>query len=288
MVITRAGNLSVKRVRALRQRRERDRTGLGLAEGIRLVAEAVQVGAAIESLVVAPDLLRSAFARRLVEAERRKGLPVLEVSAAVFESLSLKEGPQGLAAVVRQRWESLDGVRLAGDLCWLALDAVQDPGNLGTILRTGDAVGASGAILIGDSADPYDPAALRASMGAVFSQRLVRATFDEFAAWKQQWGYRLVGTSGAATVDYRDASYRPPLVLLMGSEREGLSPDQQALCDFVVKIPMVGRSDSLNLAVATGIVLYEIFYQARVHAGGASSAGRTPAKSAADSRQRLT
>jgi TrmH family RNA methyltransferase len=124
-------------------------------------------------------------------------------------------------------------------------------------------VGAAGAILLGPTTDPYDPAALRASMGAIFSQRLVRATFDEFAAWKRGAPYAVAGTSGAAPHEYRAVAYPRPLVLLMGSEREGLSPQQQALCDLLVSIPMVGRSDSLNLAVATGVVLYEIFQQRR-------------------------
>jgi TrmH family RNA methyltransferase len=98
-------------------------------------------------------------------------------------------------------------------------------------------------------------------MGALFSQRLVKASFAEFAQWKREHGYTVVGTSGAAKTDYRQASYVSPLILLMGSERQGLSYEQQAICDLTVRIPMVGRSDSLNLAVATGIVLYEIFYQ---------------------------
>jgi TrmH family RNA methyltransferase len=124
-------------------------------------------------------------------------------------------------------------------------------------------VGGAGLLLLGDSADPYDPGAVRASMGALFALRLARATFDEFAAWKRQRACTVVGTSDAAAQDYRAVAYRPPLVLLMGSERQGLSPDQQALCDAVVSIPMVGRSDSLNLAVATGVMLYEIFNQQR-------------------------
>lgn len=263
-MITSQSNPKIKQIRSLRRRREREQTGLFFVEGIRIVAEAVQQGAHVEELVVAPALLRSDFALRLVESRKQAGVPCLEVSSEVFESISLKEGPQGLGAVVRQRWETLEMVRPDGELCWVALDGVQDPGNLGTILRTGDAVGAAGVILVGDTTDPYDPGAVRASVGAIFSQRLVRASLDELAAWKLAHQVVMVGTSGAAPTDYQAVSYAPPLVLLMGGEQRGLSQRQQALCDLMVSIPMVGRSDSLNLAVATAVVLYEMLSQRRV------------------------
>jgi TrmH family RNA methyltransferase len=145
----------------------------------------------------------------------------------------------------------------------VALVEPADPGNLGTILRTADAVGATGVILLGDATDPYDPAALRASMGAIFAVQLAHASFDEFAAWKRASGAFLVGASDKATADYQDVAYPQPLVLLMGSERQGLSPTQQALCDLMVRLPMCGRSDSLNLAVATGVLLYELLSRGR-------------------------
>jgi TrmH family RNA methyltransferase len=144
-------------------------------------------------------------------------------------------------------------------LCWVALEAIHSPGNLGTILRTCDAVGAAGVILLGEAADPYDPATVRASMGSLFAQRLVRATPAELLAWKQRHGCRLIGTSPAGTVDYRELIYRPPMVLFMGSERHGLPAVHQTLCDEMVRIPMVGAADSLNLAVATSVMLYEVF-----------------------------
>jgi len=229
-------------------------------EGIRIVGEAVETGAEIETLVVAPDLLTSDYARELVT---RAGAPTLEVSAHVFESLSSRDGPKGLGAVVRQRWSRLDEVEPCRGLCWVVLDAVQDPGNLGTILRTADAVGAAGVILTGSSTDPHDPVALRAGMGAIFSQPIVRAGFDEVVSWAKGHGATLAGTSDAAAADYQSVTYPHPLVLVMGSEREGLSVEQQSTCDLTVRIPMAGRSDSLNLSVAAGVVLYEIFNQRR-------------------------
>ncbi len=257
-MITSTANPSIKAIRALRQRKERDATGLALVEGIRLVGEALQLGAAVETLIVAPELLRSAFADALVAEAVQAGTGLIEVSAAVFATLAQKEGPQGLAAVIRQRWQALEAVTLERGPGWIALDAIADPGNLGTILRTADAVGADGVMLVGHTADPYDPEALRAAMGATFSRQLVRTTAVELLAWKATQGAVFVGTSDRAPRDYRSGAYPTPLVLLMGSERQGLSMELAEQCDLIVRIPMYGRSDSLNLAVATGIMLYEL------------------------------
>lgn len=262
-VITSSGNSTIKAIRSLRQRKERERLGLFYVEGIRLVGEAVELSAEIETYVVAPDLLNSEYGWKTVERAVERGIARLEVSAEVFHHLSLKEGPQGIAAVVRQRWEALEEIVPGNELCWIALAAVQDPGNLGTILRTSEAVGAAGVILIGAGTDPYDPGAVRAGMGAVFSQRLVRATADDLLGWKQRHGVNVMGTSDAALLDYRDAVYPTPLILFMGSEREGLTADEATVCDETARIPMLGRGDSLNLAVATGVMLYEVLRQRR-------------------------
>jgi RNA methyltransferase, TrmH family len=262
-MITSSSNERVKQIRKLRERKERTQTGLFVVEGLRIAAEAVQLGAEVELLVVAPELLSSDFGRALVAKEQERGRQVLEVSRAVFEGLALKENPQGIAAVVRQRWQPLDAVQLAPGKDWIALDSVADPGNLGTVLRTGDAVGTAGVILLDHSTDPYDPSAIRASMGAVFSQRLVKTTFAEFADWKRRTGVFLVGTSDSAAEDYHLLRYPETLVLMMGSEREGLPEAHKQLCDAMARIPMMGRSDSLNLSVATAVMLYEVFNQRR-------------------------
>jgi TrmH family RNA methyltransferase len=263
MPISSQSNRTIKLIRSLRNRKDRERAGLFFVEGIRIVGEAAQLGADIQELVVAPQLLTSPFGREIVEAQKRAGVACLEVTAEVFKRFSLKEGPPGIGALVRPRWDPLETVSLSSELGWVALDAVQDPGNLGSILRTSDAVGGAGVILIEHTTDPYDPAAVRASMGAIFSQRLVRSSLAQFADWKRRHQVFVVGTSGSASTDYQVIAYRPPLVLFMGSERLGLSDEQQALCDVMVSIPMLGRSDSLNLAVATSLVLYEIFNQRR-------------------------
>lgn len=262
-LITSASNASIKHIRALRQRKARDESGLFFVEGIRLVGEAVQLGAPVETLVVAPNRLESEFARRIVAEARGRDVRVLDVTNEVFEQLSGKDNPHGLGAVVRQRWTPLENIRPGDELCWIALHAPQDPGNLGTILRTGDAVGAAGVILLDDHVDPHDPGATRASMGAIFSLRVCRARTPDFVGWLGRSGFTLVGTSDAAPQDYQAVAYRPPLVLLMGSERQGLPGDLLVACDHRVSLPMVGRGDSLNLAVATGVMLYEMFSQRR-------------------------
>ncbi|MBA2364811.1 MAG: RNA methyltransferase [Chloroflexia bacterium] len=260
-MITSATNATVKAARRLRHRRAREESGTFLIEGIRLVGQALESGATIRRLMVAPELLDSTYARGIVERLRSSGVDVVDVSPAVFRGLSARENPQGIAAVVQQVWTPLGEITHLGGLGWVALDAVADPGNLGTILRTCDAVGCEGVLLLGAATDPHDPSAVRASMGAIFSQQMARASFEEFAAWKTAHGHSFVGTSGESTQLYRAVAYPAPMVLLMGSERQGLTVAQREICDAVVRIPMVGTADSLNLAVATSVVLYEVFHQ---------------------------
>jgi TrmH family RNA methyltransferase len=164
---------------------------------------------------------------------------------------------------VRQRWTPLERIVPADDSCWIMLDTVRSPGNLGTILRTSEAVGGAGLILLGDAVDPYDPAAVRASMGSLLSQRFVRTTVADVLRWKDRQQCVLVGTAPSAATDYQAVDYRAPAVLLLGGERKGLSSELQALCDVVVRIPMLGHTDSLNLSVAASLLLYEVFTQRR-------------------------
>lgn len=260
-LITSRNNPTVKVIRSLSSRKERERSGLCFVDGLHLVAAAVQQNAVVDTCVVAPDLLTSAFGVELVREIAARGARQVDVSADVFHSLAAKDHAQGIGVVLRQRWEPLAHLDPSAGARWVALNEVQYPGNLGAILRTSDAVGGAGLILIGDTADPYDPAAVRASVGAIFGQRLARASFADFMAWKRRSRALVVGTSPNATLDYRRVAYRPPVVLLMGSEPRGLVREQQELCDMVVTIPMVGQGDSLNLAVAASVLLYEIFHQ---------------------------
>lgn len=265
-LIASRNNPYLRKLRLLHQREGRDKTGLFLIDGIRPVAEAIKMDVKLETLLLAPRLLIHPSAQRLARRLQRSGTPILSVTPEVYHSLSQAVEPQGIGAVVRQKWERLDQVKPSRGLCWVAVESVQSPGNLGTIIRTSEAVGCAGLILIGDSADPYDPATVRASMGALFNQRFVRTSQAAFAEWKKRRQCTLVGTSPAAERDYHTVVYPRPTILLMGSEKQGLSEAMQALCDLRVKIPMVGRSDSLNVAVATSILLYELFNQRRTGA----------------------
>ena len=260
-IIMSRNNPKIKRIRALLKRSERDRTGLALIEGLRLVIEALRFPDCVRQVIVAPELLKNQHGQELIRVHSAKKCPILFVSPEAFESFSQKDGPQGIAAVISQQWEPLDQVRLAAGSYWVALEAIQDPGNLGTILRSCDATGCQGVFLLDDATDPYDPTALRASMGAIFSQRLVKTSFQTFVAWKNLHRYALVGTSDAAALHYREVNYPSPVVLLMGSERRGLLLEHQTCCDLMVSIPMQGSCDSLNIAIATAVTLYEILDQ---------------------------
>lgn len=262
-VISSLHHPAIRQIRFLRCRKERKKTQLFWMEGTRFIAQALRHDAPLETLVVAPRLLVQPSGRRLARELRHRGTSCLEVSEAVFRGISLAEEPSGIGAVVRQRWEPIRDLDPHFGLCWIALDSVRAPGNLGTIIRTADAVGAAGVILIGPAIDPYDPATVRATMGALFAQKLVRASWDGFMAWRRRHRCLLVGTSPHARLDYRAVAYRAPTVLFMGGERQGLPAHYQEKCDLTVHIPMVGESDSLNLAVATSILLYELFNQRR-------------------------
>lgn len=264
MEITSRDNPKVKLIRSLRVRKHRQATGFFLVEGIRHVGEAVDASRELgqewlEFICYSPGLLTSPYARDLVRQQEERGLPVYSLPAEVFETLTEKENPPGIIAVAHRRTRSLESLT-ARECPWpVALVAPQDPGNIGSILRTIDACGASALILLDDAADPFQPGAVRASMGSLFWHPLVETSFRNFAGWAKREGYHLYGTSAHAPVDYHTVlKYNFPLVLLMGSEREGLTPVQAQECDTLIRLPMKGRVTSLNLAIAAGVMMYAI------------------------------
>ncbi|MBG0770793.1 MAG: RNA methyltransferase [Anaerolineaceae bacterium] len=262
-MITSFANPTVKEIRKLEQKKYRQQSGTYFIEGLRTVGEAVQTRAPIKALVIAPDLLVSEFGQSLLDDPSLRDVERIEVSAEIFEKLANKQGPQGIGAILKQSWQALTAIQLEPDDFWVALDAVADPGNLGTIMRTADSVGAKGIILLGNSTDPFDPATVKASMGAIFSLTVANGDWPEFRAWQQAQKAQLIGTSDHGASDYQQIRYKRPLILLMGSERHGLPDEMMAACDYLARIPMAGRSDSLNLAVATAVMLYEIYNQSR-------------------------
>jgi len=262
-IITSKNNPKIKYYRSLRSRKGRQETGLCLVEGIRHVGDAIQSGSEIEAIVYCPDLLRSGFANQLVELSAAKGISCLEVSQEVFSRIAEKENPQGLLAVTHQKFTQLEDLQPANFPWGVALVAPQDPGNIGTILRTIDAVGAGGLILLDTelehSAEPYHPSAVRASMGSIFWLPIVHTRFEEFISWKSKWEYTLVGSSAHSGVEIdRIDQLDKPCLLLLGSEREGLTTEQSANCDWMLRLPMFGRVTSLNLSVAAGVLMYAI------------------------------
>ena len=259
-IISSRSNDRIKAIRALREKKERDATGTFFAEGARLLRAALQTGAVFEQVVLAPDRLDDDEADIATDLDDL-GIPILEVTTDLFDLVAFREEAQAIGAVVRQRWEPLDAVA-ESRRCWLWLHEVQHPGNLGTLIRTNDAIGGDGVILTGQGADPYHPQAVRGSLGAIFSQRIVRATPKQVTAWLPQSGCSVIGTSPDGEMDYRQADYASrPVVVIGGNERIGISPEQIALCHQVVRIPMAGFVESLNLGIATALVQYEVLRQ---------------------------
>jgi TrmH family RNA methyltransferase len=261
-VISSAANPLIKRVRLLADRKHRRREGAFVVQGIQPVWQAVEAGADIETLIVAPDLLRPPAATAMVFDQEQQGLPVARVSADLFTRIADRDGPAGLAAIVRARPVPLAGLTATAGSVFAALHQVGNPGNLGTIIRTASAAGAAGVILIGPAADPYDPAAVKASMGALFDVPVAAATEAEFLAWAADQRVAVLAAALSGERTLWEAEFAPPLAILLGSEGEGLPA---SLLDRIgppagqrVRIPMTGTAESLNLAVAAGILLYEV------------------------------
>ena len=226
-----------------------------LTEGIHHIGEAVEANWELETVLYAPDLLTSNFARDLLS---RLTIQPQPVSAQVMESLADKENPQGILAVVHQRKSHLDDLKEMRS--GVALVSPQDPGNVGTILRTMDAVGADVLFLLDGGVDIYHPSAVRASMGTLFWKPVIQASFDEFVLWMRARpsDVQLIGTSAHADVDYHELVPQLPWVLVLGNEQKGLTSEQARACDVTISLPMKGRVSSLNLSVAAGVLLYAL------------------------------
>lgn len=255
--ITSRSNAKIKSARALHQRKHRDETGLFMVEGIHQIGAAVEANAHLEAIYYAPQVLRSQFANKLVEDVSSSGIPCYPTTKEVFASLTLRENPQGILAVLRQSQYRLVDLKPANFSWGVACVSPQDPGNVGAILRTIDAMGADGLILIEGGVDAYHPTAVRASMGSLFRHLVVRASFPDFSLWAGENGYHVYGSSARGSTNYRQVpGYQRPAILLMGSERQGLTEEQASICERMICLPMRGEVTSLNLAVAAGVLLY--------------------------------
>jgi TrmH family RNA methyltransferase len=256
--VTSLANPLVKEIRGLALPKNRKASGRFVAEGLKLVADAVEAGWKIRVLVHAGTVAAQPMVAKLAAVTRARGGDVLSVSEAVLAKITRRDNPQTVIGVFDQKLTGEEAVLDLPGKLWVGLETVRDPGNLGTIIRTVDAVGGDGVILIGDTVDPFSIEAVRATMGSIFHVGLARVSAAGFATLRRRWKGTVVGTHLSGKVDYRQASYTTPVLLLMGNEQSGLTPALTAMCDLLVKIPMAGRADSLNLAVATGVMLFEI------------------------------
>jgi TrmH family RNA methyltransferase len=250
-LISSPSNPLIKKARALHQKKARTESGLFLVEGIHHVGEAVESGWEVQEILYASGVLTSPFAHDLIS---RFAFTPQPVTAQVMETLADKENPQGIVAIVSQKKTQIKDLKPFKRA--LALVSPQDPGNVGTILRTLDAVGADALFLLDGGVELYHPTVVRASMGTLFWKPVIQTSFDEFVGWARKGGYQLIGTSAKADVDYQTLVPQVPWVLMLGNEQKGLSSAQTAACDVTVSLPMRGRVSSLNLAVAAGVLLY--------------------------------
>ena len=256
--ITGFSNPTVKFLRSLRDKKHRRREGKFLAEGLRMLTDARESGRLPEMLVMAqardPHPLLDALIADVIAA----GSEVIEMDEDILAKVTGKDNPQAVAGVFAEWATGLETIDRTAAPLVLVAQALRDPGNLGTMLRTADAVGAGGLILLDDCADPFSVEAVRASMGAVFTQRVAQARWDEFLPWLRAGPGQLVAASLRDALPYREAPYAAPCFILVGNESRGLPEDYEAACDLRVTMPMKGRADSLNAAVAAAVLAYEV------------------------------
>jgi TrmH family RNA methyltransferase len=261
--ITGFSNPLVKQVRGLRDKKNRRAEGLFLAEGLRILTEALDAGIPPKMLWHAPEGGAHPLVQKLARETEATGGEVFVTSTDILSKLSGKDNPGAVIGVYPEMLTPLTALDRATSGIWLVAERLRDPGNLGTILRTGDAVGAGGLILIDDCTDPFSVEAVRASMGAIFTQKVATARWPEFVSWLRSAPGQLVGTSLNTDNDYQDPRYEAPTFLLIGNESQGLPEVYEKECDLLVKMPMMGKADSLNAAMATAVMAYEVLNQRR-------------------------
>ncbi len=256
--VTSLSNPIIKDIKALALKKHRDETRTFLAEGLKLVIDAQELGWTIRTLIYSKAGRGKPAVEQVAARTVAAGGLVLEVSEKVMGSITRRDNPQMVSAVFEQKWSSLASLKPGKGETYVALDRVRDPGNLGTIIRTADAAGASGVILVGETTDPFSLETVRATMGSLFALPLARASVAEFLDWKRKADARVVATHLAGAVDYRTIDYKSrPTILLMGNEQSGLPDELASQADALARIPQQGRADSLNLAVATAVMLFE-------------------------------
>lgn len=258
-LISSTSNPVAKRIRALADRKVRKREGTFLVEGMQPVWRAAESGWKIETLVLAPDLIENPAVWEMASTLAAGDTRVVQVSPDLFRRLSERDGPAGVMAIVQMQSTELSEVHTGQVDAWIILHRIHNPGNLGTIIRTADAAGMSGVILCGDTTDPFAPAAVKASMGSIFSTSLViERDLNAVIRWANQNGIHLVGTSGYADSSHWNTTFPRPLGIVLGNEGDGLPEELLNAVDSTVRIPMTGTAESLNLSIAAALLMYEV------------------------------
>jgi TrmH family RNA methyltransferase len=254
-------NPRVKELVRLRDRRPRDETGVFLVEGYREIRRALEKNVTLRELYYAPDWFLGENEPALIEQARAAGAQLFELSKDAFAKVAYRERPDGLLALAPQWRRLLDDLTLSASPLLLVVEAIEKPGNLGTILRSADAAGCDAVIVCDPVTDIFNPNVVRASTGVLFSVPLVIAESAQVFAWLRAKKIRAVATTPAAKTPYTSADLRGPLAVVMGSEQYGLSEFWLKNSDLPVSIPMAGQADSLNVAMATIITLFEAVRQ---------------------------
>lgn len=242
----------------LRDRRERDETGLFLIEGYRELLRAVDAGHPIQELYTCPSLFLGSNEQSLIA---RAGASVFECSEEVFRKISYRDRPDGLLAVAPQRHRSLAEITLAPVPFLIVAEAIEKPGNLGTILRTADGVGADALLLCDRCTDSYNPNVVRASVGTLFTVPVIECEGKEALDWLKKQKIKICAATPSAKQIYTETDLSGPIAIAVGTEQLGLSPLWMEQADIQVRIPMKGCADSLNVAMATTLLLYETLRQ---------------------------
>ena len=259
--ITAFSNPLVKYARDLRDKRHRRAARQFLAEGLRILTEARETGRLPRTLFYAGVSAGHPLVHALSVDVETAGGESIQTTPDILAKLSGKDNPQAVVGIFDEIETALGDLDRTRSGIWLVAERLRDPGNLGTILRTGDAVGAGGLILIGECVDPFSVEAVRASMGALFTIPVVRTEWQPFLDWLRGGPGQLVGLSLGAETGYREVAYAAPTFLLTGNEAHGMPTEYAAACDTLVKMPMLGKADSLNAAVATAVMAYEVLAQ---------------------------
>ncbi len=230
-----------------------------------MVLSAIESGAIIDTIFYSTELLTSKLAEQFISGQKQAGIRCLEVTPQVFKSISARERPVGLGAIVNNVWTDVETLTVGPDDVYVALISVSEPGNLGAIIRSIDAAGASGLLMVGPSVDPYHPTAVKASMGTLFSvPHCQLSDLRTLLHWIEENRLQSIATSAHAKLTYRDANYQFPNVLLLGNEKGGLTAEAIETADLSVSIPMHGVASSLNLATAATVLLYELSFSRRM------------------------